>query len=149
MQDVSSKYYKVFSRNIAKHRTVVFSQFKRQTSDIKQNKEHIILAYQGFAVSIVFPFGQGFISMSPPSKDFYQFVMEGKMRHGRHPVLDWNIANVIVDEDPAGNIKPNKRKSTEKIDGAVAMIMGLARATLQAAPAGSVYDREDRGILWL
>ncbi|MCL2105794.1 MAG: terminase large subunit [Oscillospiraceae bacterium] len=98
----------------------------------------------------VFPFGQGFISMSPPSKDFYQFVMEGKMRHGRHPVLDWNLANVIVDEDPAGNIKPNKRRSTEKIDGAVALIMGLARATLQAAvPAGSVYDREERGILWL
>jgi phage terminase large subunit-like protein len=98
----------------------------------------------------VFPFGQGFISMSPPSKDFYQFVMEGKIRHARHPVLDWNIGNVIIDEDPAGNIKPNKRKSTEKIDGAVALIMGLARATLRAAvPTGSVYDREERGILWL
>jgi len=98
----------------------------------------------------VFPFGQGFISMSPPSKDFYQFVMEGKMRHGQHPVLDWNLSNVIVDEDPAGNIKPNKRKSTEKIDGAVAMIMGLARATLRdASVIESVYDREDRGILWL
>jgi phage terminase large subunit-like protein len=98
----------------------------------------------------VFPFGQGFISMSPPSKDFYQFVMEGKIRHARHPVLDWNIGNVIIDEDPAGNIKPNKRKSTEKIDGAIALIMGLARATLQAAvPTGSVYDREERGILWL
>jgi phage terminase large subunit-like protein len=98
----------------------------------------------------VFPFGQGFISMSPPSKDFYQFVMEGKMRHARHPVLDWNIGNVIIDEDPAGNIKPNKRKSTEKIDGAVALIMGFARATLQAAEhTDSVYDREERGILWL
>ncbi|MCL2509179.1 MAG: terminase large subunit [Oscillospiraceae bacterium] len=104
-------------------------------------------AENGFTV---FPFGQGFVSMSPPSKDFYQFVMEGKIRHGNHPVLDWNIGNVIVDEDPAGNIKPNKRKSTEKIDGAVALIMGLARATLQAAvPAESVYDREDRGLLIL
>jgi len=103
-------------------------------------------AENGFTV---FPFGQGFLSMSPPSKDFYQFVMEGKIRHGKHPVLDWNIGNVIVDEDPAGNIKPNKRKSTEKIDGAIALIMGLARATLQAAPGDSVYDREERGILWL
>jgi phage terminase large subunit-like protein len=104
-------------------------------------------AEHGFSV---FPFGQGFVSMSPPSKDFYQFVMEGKMRHGRHPVLYWNLGNVIVDEDPAGNIKPNKRKSTEKIDGAVALIMGLARATLQAAvPTGSVYDRESRGILFI
>ncbi len=54
--------------------------------------------------------------MSPPSKDFYQFVMEGKIRHGKHPVLDWNMGNVIVDQDAAGNIKPNKKKSTEKID---------------------------------
>ena len=104
-------------------------------------------AEHGFTV---FPFGQGFVSMSPPSKDFYQLVMEGKIRHGRHPVLDWNMGNLIVDEDPAGNIKPNKRKSTEKIDGAVATIMGLARATLRPdAPVESVYDRERRGILWL
>jgi phage terminase large subunit-like protein len=102
-------------------------------------------AERGFEV---FPFGQGFTSMSPPAKDFYQFVMEGKMRHARHPVLDWNLGNVIIDEDPAGNIKPNKKKSTEKIDGVVALIMGLARATLhEPAPAASVY--RDRGILWL
>lgn len=61
----------------------------------------------------VFPFGQGFGSMSPASKDFYQFVMEGRIRHGRHPVLDWNMANVVIDQDAAGNIKPNKQKSTE------------------------------------
>jgi len=104
-------------------------------------------AENGFSV---FPFGQGFISMSPASKDFYQFVMEGRIRHGKHPVLDWNIGNVIIDEDPAGNIKPNKRKSTEKIDGAIALIMGLARAALKdVSVVGSVYDREERGILWL
>jgi len=94
--------------------------------------------------------GQGYLSLSPPSKDFYQFVMEGKIRHGKHPVLDWNLANVIVDEDPAGNIKPNKKRSTEKIDGAVALIMGFARATLRdVSVVGSVYDREERGLLWL
>jgi phage terminase large subunit-like protein len=85
--------------------------------------------------------------MSPPSKDFLQFVMEGRIRHGRHPVLDWNIANTIVDMDAAGNIKPNKRKSTEKIDGAVALVMGLARATIGSMQAESVYD--ERGILFL
>ena len=101
-------------------------------------------AEHGFTV---FPFGQGFISMSPPSKDFYQFVMEGKIRHGKHPVLDWNMANVIVDQDAAGNIKPNKKKSTEKIDGVVALIMGLARATLGGGINGSVYD--ERGLLFI
>ena len=96
----------------------------------------------------VFPFGQGFGSMSPASKDFYQFVMEGRIRHGRHPVLDWNMANVIIDQDAAGNIKPNKKKSTEKIDGVVAMIMGFARAALGAGgTVESVYD--ERGLLIL
>ena len=84
--------------------------------------------------------------MSPPSKDFYQFVMEGRIRHGRHPVLDWNMANVIVDQDAAGNIKPNKKKSTEKIDGVVALVMGLARATIGGAGViESVYS--ERGLL--
>jgi phage terminase large subunit-like protein len=59
--------------------------------------------------------------MSPPSKDFYQFVMEGRIRHGRHPSLDWNMSNVIVDQDAAGNIKPNK-KTTERIDGVVFVV---------------------------
>jgi phage terminase large subunit-like protein len=96
---------------------------------------------------VVFPFGQGFISMSPPSKDFYQFVMEGRIRHGRHPVLDWNMGNVIIDQDAAGNIKPNKKKSTEKIDGAVALVMGLARATLGGGINDSVYA--ERGLLFI
>ena len=97
---------------------------------------------------IVFPFGQGFLSMSPPSKDFYQFVMEGRIRHGRHPVLDWNMGNVIVDQDAAGNIKPNKKKSTEKIDGVVALVMGLARATIGGVRiAESVYS--ERGLLFI
>lgn len=101
-------------------------------------------AEHGFTV---FPFGQGFVSMSPPSKDFYQFVMEGKIRHGKHPVLDWNMGNVIVDQDAAGNIKPNKKKSTEKIDGVVALIMGFARAALCAGAGGSIYD--ERGLLYV
>jgi phage terminase large subunit-like protein len=96
---------------------------------------------------VVFPFGQGYLSMSPPSKDLFQYVMEHKIRHGRHPVLDWNMGNVIVDQDAAGNIKPNKQKSTEKIDGAVAMIMGFARATIGGGIPDSVYNH--RGILFI
>jgi phage terminase large subunit-like protein len=86
--------------------------------------------------------------MSPPSKDLMQLVMEGKIRHGCHPVLDWNMSNIVVKTDPAGNIKPDKSKSTEKIDGAVAMIMGLSRAMLERSNE-SVYDREHRGIFFI
>ena len=84
--------------------------------------------------------------MSPASKDFYQFVMEGRIRHGRHPVLDWNMGNVIIDQDAAGNIKPNKKKSTEKIDGVVALLMGIARAAAGGSGiVDSVYN--ERGLL--
>ena len=54
--------------------------------------------------------------------------------------------NIFVRTDPAGNIKPDKEKSTEKIDGAVATIMGLDRAIRNSGiSTGSVYD--ERGIL--
>lgn len=97
---------------------------------------------------VAFPFGQGYGSMSPASKDFYQIVMEGKIRHGKHPVLDWNVGNMIVEENAAGDIKPNKRKSTEKIDGAIAMIMGISRATIRANQSReSVYS--ERGLLFI
>ena len=102
-------------------------------------------AERGFTV---FPFGQGFASMSAPTKDLYQLVLERKIRHGRHPVMDWNMGNVVVKKDPAGNIKPDKEKSTEKIDGAVACIMGLARATIRGGGNfESIY--EERGIIFI
>jgi len=89
-------------------------------------------------------FGQGFRSMSPPTKELLRLVLEGKIAHGGHPVLRWMADNLVVDTDPAGNVKPNKKKSREKIDGMVALIMALDRATRHAAEGGSVY--ETRGI---
>ena len=86
--------------------------------------------------------------MSGPTKDFYRLLMEGKIIHGGHPVLRWMAANVVVDTDPAGNIKVTKARSKEKIDGIVAAIMALDRCIRnQVEPQGSVYD--NRGILVL
>jgi phage terminase large subunit-like protein len=90
----------------------------------------------------VIPFGQGFASMSPPTKELLNLVLSGRLRHGGHPVLRWMAANMVVRQDPAGNIKPDKSKSSEKIDGIVALIMGLDRATRQESEA-SIYDDED------
>ncbi len=92
-------------------------------------------------------FGQGFKDMSPPSKELMKLVLEERIAHGAHPVLRWMMDNVTVRTDPAGNIKPDKEKSTEKIDGAVAMIMALDRATRLGGDSSSVYD--ERGLLWL
>ncbi len=96
----------------------------------------------------VVPFGQGFKDMSPPTKELMKLVLEKKIAHGKNPVLRWMMDNIHVRRDPAGNIKADKEKSTEKIDGAVATIMALDRALRQgSAPEASVYD--SRGLLVL
>ncbi len=94
----------------------------------------------------VVPFGQGFASMSPPTKELLNLILSERIRHGGHPVLRWMANNMVVRQDPAGNVKPDKSKSTEKIDGMVAMIMAMDRAA-RNSDAGSVY--EDRGLLTL
>lgn len=94
----------------------------------------------------VVPFGQGYKDMSPPTKELFKLTLEQKIAHGGHPVLAWNVDNVTVKTDPAGNIKADKEKSTEKIDGAIATIMALARALVcGSAETGSVYD--ERGLI--
>lgn len=96
----------------------------------------------------VVPFGQGFKDMSPPTKELMKLTLEQKLTHGGHPVLRWMMDNIYIRTDPAGNIKADKEKSTEKIDGAVATIIGLDRAIRCGNNTGaSVYD--DRGILFL
>jgi phage terminase large subunit-like protein len=71
------------------------------------------------------PFGQGYGSMSVPSKEFEKMVLAGKIEHFGNPVLRWMLASTAIQTDPAGNIKPDKRKSSQKIDGIVASIMAL------------------------
>lgn len=91
--------------------------------------------------------GQGFQSMSPPTKELLRLVLDGRLAHGGNPVLRWMADNLVVQTDPAGNIKPNKAKSTARIDGMVALIMALDRATRHGPPARSVY--EGRGLRML
>lgn len=96
----------------------------------------------------VIPFGQGFKDMAAPTKEFYKLLMEGNIIHGGNPVMRWMAGNVVVDTDPAGNIKVTKARSKEKIDGIVAAIMALDRCIRNnGKSSGSVYD--DRGILLL
>nr|DAT75054.1 MAG TPA: Terminase large subunit [Caudoviricetes sp.] len=100
---------------------------------------------EGMGFTVV-PFGQGFKDMSPPTKELMKLVLEQRIAHGGHPVLRWNMDNIFIRTDPAGNIKADKEKSTEKIDGAVATIMALDRAIRCGNDAGeSVYDT--RGLL--
>jgi len=94
----------------------------------------------------VVPFGQGFKDMSPPTKELMKLTLEKKIVHGGHPVLRWMMDNIYIRTDPAGNIKADKEKSTEKIDGAVATIMALDRAIRCGNDTSeSVYDK--RGLI--
>ena len=76
----------------------------------------------------VIPFGQGYRDMSPPTKELMKLTLENRIAHGGNKVLSWMMDNIHIRTDPAGNIKPDKEKSTERIDGAVALIMALDRA---------------------
>ena len=92
------------------------------------------------------PFGQGFRSMSAPTKELEKLILGEQIIHNGNPVMSWMLSNVAIQEDPAGNIKPNKAKSTEKIDGIVALIMALGEY-MTSEDVDSVYDQ--RGLLVL
>lgn len=89
-------------------------------------------------------FRQGYKSMSPPSKELINIILSCKLEHGNNPVLRWNADNAVIEMDPAGNIKPDKAKATQRIDGLVSLIMALGRAMLHPLDEGkSIYETED------
>jgi len=91
-------------------------------------------------------FGQGFASMNAPMHELEKLILAQDIAHGGNPVLTWMAHNLVARQDPAGNLKPDKEASTEKIDGMVALLMALDRAT-RHADTTSVY--EERGVLIL
>jgi phage terminase large subunit-like protein len=88
-------------------------------------------------------FGQGFISMGPAAAELMRLLIGRTLQHGGNPVASWCASNVSVRRDPAGNEKPDKERSSEKIDAIVSAIMAIGR--MQTAQGGSIY--EDRGLL--
>lgn len=104
--------------------------------------------------------GQGFASMSAPTKDLQRMVRVGAktdddglpvkplIRHGGNPCLRWQVDNFAVAMDPAGNVKPDKKNAGDKIDGVVALIMALARAVAaREAESTSAYEDDGEGLM--
>jgi len=109
-------------------------------TQMSQNLERL-----GFSVV---PFGQGFASMSPPTKELMRLTLSEKIAHGGNDVLRWMADNIFVRTDPAGNIKPDKEKSNEKIDGIVSLIMALDRAIrCEGETHSKIHDGE--GVIWI
>lgn len=73
-------------------------------------------------------FRQGWVTMAPAVKELERAILAGRFRHGGHPVLRWNFENIQLHVDQAGNRSFHKGKSGNKIDGAVAAAMAVARA---------------------
>ncbi len=90
--------------------------------------QQIVTQLTGDGLTMV-QFGQGFASMGAPTKRLMELVLSNELAHGGNPVLRWMAGNVMVEIDPAGNIKPSKSKSREKIDGITALCMSVARAS--------------------
>jgi phage terminase large subunit-like protein len=98
------------------------------------NATQLSTQLQGDGVNVL-GFGQGYGSMSAPAKALEGLVVGGKLLHGGHPVLAWQASNVAIQSDHAGNIKPSKQKSNERIDGIVALTMALGIHATSTAPA--------------
>ncbi len=92
------------------------------------------LAGDGFEI---FAFGQGFATMSPAAKELERLLLGGQLEHGGNPVLRWMASNAAAETDAAGNIKPSKKKSVERIDGIVGAAMAIG-----------VGDNEDATPQW-
>ena len=120
----------------------------REIAYDRWNATQLVTQLQEDGATMV-PFGQGYFSMNAPSKELEKLVTAQTLVHGGNPVLRWMAGNVSIEQDPAGNIKPSRSKSMEKIDGIAALVMALGRAIVhRSEPDGeSAYER--RGIIFL
>jgi phage terminase large subunit-like protein len=109
------------------------------------NSTMIVVRLQEAGLPVVLH-GQGFASMSAPTKEFEKLVLDQKLYHDSNPVMRWCLGNVQLARDAADNIKPDKARSLDRIDGATAAVMAVAVAS--ASPSGSVYA-ERPSFLWL
>ena len=105
------------------------------------NATDLVTRLQSVDGLVCAPMRQGFASLSAPTKSLEPAILSRRLRHDGHPILRWCIQNCAVDTDAAGNLKPSKTRSTERIDGVVALIMAvdcLNRLSSVAAPSYSM-----------
>lgn len=91
------------------------------------NATQIITQLKGDGLKVV-AFGQGYQSMNSPTKELVKLVVSGKLIHSGHPVLRWMAGNLMAEENAAGDLKPSKDKSPDRIDGMVSLIMALGQS---------------------
>ncbi len=88
------------------------------------------------------PFGQGYASMAPAVDEYERMLVNDELKHDGNPCMTWNAANAVVDMDPAGNRKLNKRRAVGRIDGAVAAVMAAGRMVKPTEEEESFWESE-------
>jgi phage terminase large subunit-like protein len=89
--------------------------------------------------------GQGYRDMAPALTRLEGLALNGRLRHGNHPILTWCAANAVATMDPAGNRKLDKVKATGRIDGLVALAMAVS-GPKDNTPAFPYHDRGIRTL---
>ena len=110
------------------------------------NSSQLITNLTNDAVVDLVPFGQGFASMSTPTKQIEVLSLQGKLNHGNNEVLNWMCSNVVLRHDPSGNIKIDKEKSIEKVDGMVSLAMSIAMMILDTKEQEETSVYNERGM---
>jgi len=106
------------------------------------------LTSKGVPFEVWTEFRQSTANFASPCKQFERLVLSGKVVHGQNPVLRWMASNMTIKEDAAGNMRPDKQKSSEKIDGIVAAIMALGRAiAAEESPTPTYYESHEMEIV--
>lgn len=120
-------------RDILKHYDVKQLNFDRALSTVIVSE----LVEDGYNCQ---PFGQGYFSMSEPTKELERIVLNGKLEHFANPVLRWQFSNVRIERDAADNIKVTKGRSRDRVDGVVAAIMAIAARAKYTNPDNEIPD---------
>lgn len=115
----------------------------REIAIDRWNATQIMTQLQGDGFTVV-PFGQGYKDMSSPCRELEKLIVQARIKHGGHKVLRWMASNVSVEQDHAGSLKLSKKRSKEKIDGMVCLVMGLGRYLVAEPPQLSVYEKRAR-----
>lgn len=130
---IDHKYIELKIRELAEEYNIVSIEYDRWSAyDIVRN-----LLDDGFPMN---EFGQGYKDMSAPTKELEKLAVTGQLKHGGNAVLRWMCSNVFIEEDPAQNIKINRKKSKEKVDGMIALVMAIGGSMTVEPPPRSRYE---------
>jgi len=127
--------------------TIDFDYIRHDINELNRDYHIKEIAYDSWGAALLssqlrddglemYEFIQGWKSYAAPTKEFMALLLNRRLAHGNNPILRWMASNMVAKIDPAGNMKPDKGKARQKIDGIVAAIMGLDRAMRNVCCAG-------------